>query len=101
MDGVQVSLASGADEARPPAPNRRPSAVDGTTGHGALRRRDRGSFRVVPQGADIDEELYAVVSPAGVTLYTFGDLHEAIAEAAELNKRRIRGRLSSRPEGRR
>ena len=97
MDGVQP----GTDESRLPAPPRGPLAANGATAHGAPRRRDRGSFRVVPQAADEHEALYAVVSPTGVALYTFGDLQEAIAEAAELNTTRIRGRLSSRLEGRR
>jgi hypothetical protein len=49
--------------------------------------------------ADNAEELYAVVNPTGVVLYTFSDIREAVAEAAELNAMPIRGRLASRPEG--
>jgi hypothetical protein len=73
--------------------------VSRATGDGVLRRRERGGFHVVPQTADNDEELYAVVNPTGVALYTFSDIREAIAEAAELNTTPIRGRLASRPGG--
>jgi hypothetical protein len=69
------------------------------TAHAVPRRRDRGSFRVIPREADHNEELYAVVNPNGVTLYTFSDIQEAITEVAELNTTPIRGRLSSRLEG--
>jgi hypothetical protein len=49
------------------------------------RRRERGSFCVVPQEAENEEQLYAVVGPTGVALYTFTDVREATAEASALN----------------
>jgi hypothetical protein len=51
------------------------------------RRGNGGAFRVVPQHPGNGEEVYIVVSPAGVGLYTFTDLRVATAEAAELNLR--------------
>ena len=53
------------------------------------RRRYRDSFRVVPQEAKNETQLYAVLGPTGVALYTFTDLREAIAEASALNSARI------------
>ena len=46
------------------------SQVNKDTHHRLRRRRDRGGFRVVPK-AERGEELYAVVGPTGVALYTF------------------------------
>jgi len=46
-----------------------------------------GAFRVIPQHNGSGEEVYVVVSPSGVGLYTFTDLRLATAEAAELNLR--------------
>ena len=66
------------------------------TPHRAPRRRDRDSFRVVPQEAATGEQLYAVVGPTGVALYTFTDVHAAIAEAAELNAASNAGQITSR-----
>jgi hypothetical protein len=54
------------------------------TQHRVQRRRDRGEFRVVRRH-EKGEELYAVIAPSGVALYTFSELREATAEAAELN----------------
>jgi hypothetical protein len=65
-------------------------ATNRVTADRVLHRRERGSFCVVPQEADHTEELYAVFSPTGVALYTFSDIQEAIAEAAELNATHIR-----------
>jgi hypothetical protein len=53
-----------------------------------------GEYRVIPQliggsGA----EVYLVVSPTGVPLYTFDDMRDAAAEAAVLN----RGKLAAEP----
>jgi hypothetical protein len=53
----------------------------------ARRPSDGGAFRVVPQHAGGGEQVYIVVSPTGVELYTFTDLRVATAEAAELNLR--------------
>ena len=63
----------------------------------AHRIRDRGSFRVVPLEAENGEQLYAVVAPTGVRLYTFTDVREAAAEASALNSARIPDRVSSWP----
>jgi hypothetical protein len=68
-----------------------------------VRRRDRGSFCVVPQEAENEEQLYAVVAPTGVTLYTFTDVREATAEASALNSggnpdRRLTGRVVGHAE---
>jgi hypothetical protein len=49
------------------------------------RRRGRGGFRVIPRENDNGEEVYVVVGPTGVALYSFTDIREASAEAAELN----------------
>ena len=46
-----------------------------------------GAFRVIPLSAGNGEEIYVVVGPTGVGLYTFTDLRVATAEAAELNLR--------------
>ena len=52
------------------------------------RRSGNGeAFRVIPQHSGSGEEVYVVVSPTGVGLYTFTDLRLATAEAAELNLR--------------
>jgi hypothetical protein len=53
--------------------------------HRAQRRGDRSSFRVIRRQDTTGEELYAVVGPSGVALYTFTDLRAANAEVAELN----------------
>jgi hypothetical protein len=53
--------------------------------HRGRRSRGRGGFRVVSQADEKGEEVYVVVGPTGVALYTFTDIREAIAEAAELN----------------
>ena len=54
----------------------------------AARRPSSGAaFRVIPQHTGSGEEVYVVVSPTGVGLYTFTDLRLATAEAAELNLR--------------
>jgi hypothetical protein len=58
--------------------------VNRDTQHRARRRRDRGEFRVI-QRHEKGEELYAVIGPSGVALYTFSDLRDATAEAAILN----------------
>ena len=67
--------------------------METTTAH---RVRDRGSFRVVPLETEIGQQLYAVVAPTGVTLYTFADVREATAEASILNSTRIPDRVSLR-----
>ena len=54
--------------------------------HRVRRGRRRGGFRVIPQTDEKGEEVYAVVAPTGVALYTFTDIREAVAEAADLNK---------------
>jgi hypothetical protein len=59
--------------------------MEPVTTHRVRRRRDRGSFRVVPQEAENERELYAVVGPSGAALYTFTDARDAIAEASALN----------------
>jgi len=53
--------------------------------HRSSRRRDRGDFRVVPHLNRDGEEVFLLVAPTGVQLYTFEDIREATAEAAELN----------------
>jgi hypothetical protein len=58
--------------------------------HRVRRRRDRGSFRVVPHEAENEGQVYAVVGPTGVALYTFTDVREATAEASALNSARVR-----------
>ena len=79
-------------------PTARSSAANGGKAHRGDRRRDRDSFRVVPQGAQDTEQVYAVVGPTGVALYTFTNLHEATAEAAALNKASTTDRGSDRPQ---
>jgi hypothetical protein len=59
------------------------------------RRRPRDSFRVVALEAEDNQELYAVVAPTGVALYTFTDIREATEEAAALNVAHASGRGSS------
>jgi hypothetical protein len=73
-------------------------AMNRATPHRAPRR-DRDSFRVVPEETPSGEQLYAVLGPTGVPLYTFTDIHAAIAEAAELNAPGSSGQLTSRLEG--
>ena len=51
------------------------------------RRGNRGAFRVIPLSVGNGEEIYVVVGPTGIGLYTFTDLRVATAEAAELNLR--------------
>jgi hypothetical protein len=53
--------------------------------HRSGRRRDRGDFHVVPHLNRSGDEVYLVVAPTGVQMYTFEDIHAATAEAAELN----------------
>ena len=65
--------------------------METTTAH---RVRDRGSFRVLPLETEDGQQLYAVVAPTGVTLYTFADSREAVAEASTLNSALIPDRLS-------
>jgi hypothetical protein len=52
--------------------------------------RSRGSFRVVPGVGNGGEEIFVVVAPTGVSLYSFTDLHDATTEAATLNASRAR-----------
>jgi hypothetical protein len=66
--------------------------METATTHRVRHRRDRDSYRVIPQEAEHEQQLYGVVAPTGVTLYTFTDVREAIAEASALN---------SAPSGRR
>jgi hypothetical protein len=56
------------------------------------RRRDRGGFGVAPQEDENGEEVYVVVGPTGAALYSFTDIREAIAEAADLNETRMSNR---------
>jgi hypothetical protein len=67
----------------------RPGSADRVEGitQTVPRPSDREAFRVIPQRNRNGEEVYVVVSPAGVGLYTFTDLRVATAEAAELNLR--------------
>ena len=58
--------------------------------HRVRPTRSRGRFHVVPQEDEKGEEVHVVVGPTGVALYTFTDIREAIAEAAELNSWRRR-----------
>ena len=51
------------------------------------RPGNAAAYRVIPQHSGNGEEVYVVVSPTGVGLYTFTDLRLATAEAAELNLR--------------
>jgi hypothetical protein len=71
--------------------------METTTDDRVRRPRDRGSFRVLPLEAENEQQLYAVVAPTGVTLYTFTDVREATAEASALNSARIPDRVSSWP----
>jgi hypothetical protein len=48
------------------------------------RGLDTGGFRVVP-ASRAGEQIFMVVAPTGVALYSFADLHNAAAEAAALN----------------
>jgi hypothetical protein len=66
------------------------------TAHRTGRLRDLDSFRVVPRETEHERQLYTVVGPTGVALYTFTDIHEAIAEASVLNTARVADRGSSR-----
>ena len=61
------------------------SNVKRETDHRSSRRRNRGDFRVIPHLNRDGEEVFLVVAPTGVQLYTFEDIREATAEAAELN----------------
>jgi hypothetical protein len=72
--------------------------MNGAESHRAGRRRDRESFRVVPQDASNGEQLYAVIGPTGAALYTFTDMHVAIVEAAELNAAGSPAQATSRSE---
>jgi hypothetical protein len=45
-------------------------------------------YWVIPDRDRGGEEVFAVVGPTGVPLYTFTDLRDAVAEATELNGRR-------------
>ena len=53
--------------------------------HPARRSPTRGWYRVRPQDDENRETVYAVIAASGVALYTFSDLRDATAEAAELN----------------
>jgi hypothetical protein len=53
--------------------------------HRSSRRRNRRDFRVVPHVNRNGDEVYLVVAPTGVQLYTFEEIREATAEVAELN----------------
>jgi hypothetical protein len=68
---------------------------DGERHRRVERGRRRGDFRVVQRVVG-GEELYVVVGASGVALYTFGDVREATAEAAELNSPNRRNRLKPR-----
>jgi hypothetical protein len=60
--------------------------VNGDTSPGVQRRRDRaGDFRVVLRKDKNGEYVFTLLGQTGVALYTFSDLHDATAEAAELN----------------
>jgi hypothetical protein len=51
----------------------------------------RGEYRVVPQlTGSSGDEVYLVITPTGVPLYTFDDIRDAAGEAAELNTRQRR-----------
>jgi hypothetical protein len=67
----------------------RPGSADRVKSHTQAVRRssNEGAFRVIPQHNGSGEEVFVVVSPTGIGLYTFTDLHLATAEAAELNLR--------------
>jgi hypothetical protein len=67
----------------------RPGSADRVKTHTKTVQRpsNEAAFRVIPQHTGSGEEVYIVVSPAGVGLYTFTDLRLATAEAAELNLR--------------
>jgi hypothetical protein len=71
------------------------AAVKREKEHRSSRRRNRGDFLVVRHLSEAGEEVYLLVAPTGVQLYTFEDIREATAEAAELNK--ARAALSPRP----
>jgi hypothetical protein len=64
------------------------TAADHRTG----RPRDLDSFRVVPHQTEHEVQLYTVVGPTGVALYTFADIHAATAEASVLNTARVSDR---------
>ena len=61
-------------------------------------RSDRGGdYRVVPEVTERSgNEVYVVVAPSGVPLYSFEDLRDASGEAAILNARQRS--LLSRPK---
>jgi hypothetical protein len=63
----------------------------------SLGRTDRGGdYRVVPVvTAGSGNEVYVVVTPSGVPLYSFEDLREASGEASLLNLRRAGSRRLS------
>ena len=61
------------------------SSLSRKSDHRSGRRRDRGDFRVVPHFSRNGDEVYVVVAPTGVQMYTFEDIRAATAEAAELN----------------
>jgi hypothetical protein len=62
------------------------------TDHRTGRLLDFDSFRVVPHQTEHDAQLYTVVGPSGVALYTFTDIHAATAEASVLNTARVSDR---------
>ena len=66
-------------------PGSNPDVKNSETPRRSRRRRDRVTFRVVPQEDSTGEQLFVVVAPTGVALYTFTDIRDATTEAAELN----------------
>lgn len=60
------------------------------------RRQDLGGYRVLPENDGKGEMTYAVVTPTGVPLYTFADIRDANAEAAQLNGPILRAAARSR-----
>jgi len=52
---------------------------------------NRESYRVVPR-TDGGEEVFLIVAPTGVPLYSFTDLRAATSEVAELNSVSTRSR---------
>jgi hypothetical protein len=69
--------------------------METATPHRVHRRPEQHSFRVVPQENENESQLYVVVGPNGVALYTFTDAREAVAEASVLNSAPIPYRGSS------
>jgi hypothetical protein len=61
------------------------AGLESDTRHRSYGGRQRGGFRVVMQLNDVGEEIYVVVSPTDVPMYSFTDVRDASAEAAALN----------------